>query len=162
MCTRRRFPRRRRSKRRPLKLIYQRKGEREKLAFSISCDRRNGLRRRSATYPVETFEVRSERGVTREHLHCRVQDLAGVRVFRLDKAVMHPFAVTASLYQAGTFQIGKVTRNLWVIGLERVGEKARANLAVSQEIQEPKARAVGQRGEKEFGIKACHDKNIIT
>jgi len=75
---------------------------------------------------------------------------------------MHPFAVTASLYQAGTFQIGKMPRDLWVVGLKRIGEKARANLAVQQEVQESQPRSVGKGGKKKFGIKTCHDKNIIT
>jgi len=60
---------------------------------------------------------------------------------------MHPFAIAPGLYKACTFQIGKVTRDLGIVGPKRLGKKAHTYLTVAHQIKQPQPRPVCQRRE---------------
>jgi hypothetical protein len=57
--------------------------------------------------------------------------------------VMHPFALAPCLDNAGSSQIGKVSRDLWLALLQDLHEVANAYLPSIHQVQKPQACSIG-------------------
>ena len=69
---------------------------------------------------------------------------------------MHPLAVAAAGDEIGTFEIGEVARDLWIIGPERVGQKAYANLTALHQVEQAKACPVSEGREEKLWVEGSH------
>ena len=61
---------------------------------------------------------------------------------------MHPFAITPHFDNTCPAQIGKVPGDFGLVGSENLYEKADANLAIGDEVQQAQARPVRKRAEE--------------
>ena len=67
------------------------------------------------------------------------------QVGRHDDSVMHPFAIASRGYHARSPEIGEMPGNLGLALPENLDEVADADLPSVYEVQEPEARAIGER-----------------
>ena len=70
------------------------------------------------------------------------KDLRGLRISRLDQAIVRPLAVTAGSDESGPPQVSQVTRDLRLVGFQSFDESANANFAVAQEINQAQSRGI--------------------
>src|SRR5262245_25832020 len=73
-----------------------------------------------------------------------VEDLLRGRVGRLGQTIVHPLALAARGNNARSTQIGEMARNLRLMCSQNLYAETDAQLAVSDEIQQPESRPVGQ------------------
>jgi hypothetical protein len=79
----------------------------------------------------ETLAVTSHVCVFFEPSADFVEDSRGVRVGRLNDAVVHPFAIATRCNHSGSSQVGKMTRNLGLVGVQDFDEEADTNFAIA-------------------------------
>jgi hypothetical protein len=94
-------------------------------------------------------------------LHCLVisqpsshfgKDFGGVRIGRLDHAVMDPLALAPGRNQTCPAKISKMPGNLRLANIQHLNMKADADFVFSHQVDQTQARAVCQRLKKQFYV----------
>jgi hypothetical protein len=93
---------------------------------------------------MEALEILLHGFVLTQGVDGGFEDGGGVRLGRHDEAIVHPFAVTAGGDHSRAAQVGEMTRNFGLRGIEDLHEVADADFLASYEIDEAEARGVGQ------------------
>jgi len=75
------------------------------------------------------------------------EDLGDVCVGWLSETVVSPLAVAACRDESGAAEIGKVSRNFWLIGPQNFNARADAQLIVTEQVDETETRWVSERFE---------------
>ena len=65
-------------------------------------------------------------------------------------SVVHPFPFTPWGNYAGASQVGKMTRDFWLVGFQDFHQEADADLVIAHETEQAQTSAIRERPEKDF------------
>jgi hypothetical protein len=103
----------------------------------------------------DTFEPRFvalHLRLVRESRAQLAEDSGEVCVGRLGEAIVCPLAVAARGDESGATKVGKVTRNLWLIGPQHLDARTDTQFIVTQQMNQPQPGAVCEGFEECFEI----------
>lgn len=111
----------------------------------------------------DTFEPRFvalHLRLVRESRAQLAEDSGEVCVGRLGEAIVCPLAVAARGDESGATKVGKVTRNLWLIGPQNLDARTNTQFIVTQQMNQPQPGAVCEGLEQNF--ETITHSNLIT
>jgi hypothetical protein len=65
---------------------------------------------------------------------------------------VRPLAITPGDDESGASQISQMTRDLWLIGFQSLDERANANFAITQQINQAQPRRIAEGLEQKLDI----------